>query len=798
MSELSGTAAVGIETVEWLDGGSGNLIVRVTGRWRRRRPASTAQVTLVIESEGRRHRFPAMPEPPSVGGTGPGMWRLSFSVPGSLAPALGGNIWLALGTVTVPLPAPGAGERASAPRSGERGSAQPPIGEPAPIETTRSPDEPPPGDRLSELEHQLNETRSDRDRLAASLAEGERTRRIAEQRAHAEQALRSDLARQLASHERQTERVREAMGELAAAEDRIRTLERQLRDTRRREAEAEQQAAAALARARARPTAHPPSSSSERPAPPAARDREVARLRFERRLRARVAESGARVPAEPAGPSASADVPVVPAPEPATVAPERPPASSAPPSIPPPAAIPTGALVDTLRRELDARAAGEAALRSRLVAAETRLAARVLLDQRTTEALRQLRTELDGLRVALAQERSRRLAAEGRATELEGERRARGHAERRVGQLERELGDQRQRSRDAYDAIGELRGALERLASVPAPGERPAVDAPRATSEAGAAREAGPAAAAGAATETGPAAEAGAAADTGASQESGPAAGAGPVQVDRLSDALTRLRESVAPPEAAAVPPMVGGRTLETAFRRLVKRDAAIAGELLLDLLVLQRAAYPHPIAYDLVLGPGRGCVRVTVGEGPPVIERQGAARTRDEVDFRVRGEPARIARLLTAHGIWRRLGGRVGGRVARVRGHRDGLQALQALLSMPLDLIALRDAGARLRAEAVFGLVAGMIDAAWTVGESFAIAHRDPDGALTYLTVRDGRAITVTRTAPVGRVAATIDGPADVLVTVLSGAPAPEGRLSGDESPLQSLRTWIKRAQSA
>jgi hypothetical protein len=186
--------------------------------------------------------------------------------------------------------------------------------------------------------------------------------------------------------------------------------------------------------------------------------------------------------------------------------------------------------------------------------------------------------------------------------------------------------------------------------------------------------------------------------------------------------------------------------------------------------------------------------VRVTVGEGRPVIERQGAARTREEVDFRVQGTPARIARLLTAHGIWRRLGPRV----ARVRGRRGGLVALEALLSMPLDLVALRDAGATLRAQSVLGLVTGMVDAAWTAGESFVIAHSDPDGEVTYLTVHDGRALAVTRTAPAGRVATTIDGPADVLVAVLSGAPAPDGRVSGDEGPLQSLRTWIKRAQSA
>jgi hypothetical protein len=208
---------------------------------------------------------------------------------------------------------------------------------------------------------------------------------------------------------------------------------------------------------------------------------------------------------------------------------------------------------------------------------------------------------------------------------------------------------------------------------------------------------------------------------------------------------------------------------------------------------VLQRAAYPHPIAYDLALGPGRGCVRVTVGEGAPSVELHGAARTREEVDFRVRGEPARVARLLTAHGIWRRLGPRV----ARVRGRRDGLAALRALLALPLDLAALRDAGATLRPEASLALVAAMIDPPWTAGESFVIAHRDPEGQATYLTVRDGRAVEVSRTPPPGRVATTIEGSADVLVAVLSGGPAPDGRLSGDAGPLASVRTWIKHAQT-
>jgi hypothetical protein len=774
MSDLSGTAAVGIETVEWLDAGGGNLTVRVTGRWRRRRPASTGQVMLVIESDGRRHRFPAMPEPPSLGGAGPGMWRLSFSVPGWLAPGLGGQAWLSLGTVTVPLPAPGAAgperDRASAePLRVEPPSAEPHHDEPpsaAEVPSAAPPPGPEPELRVEELERRLAEAQADRDQLTASLAEGERTRRIAEQRAHAEQALRRDLARQLASREREAQRAREAMGDLAAAEDRIRTLERRLRDARRRGDEAEQLVAAARARSQRAP--RPPAQ------PVSAREAEAARMRLERLLRVRQAQIGERVPAEPSLRSAltvtlapaSSDAQAV-EPDPGEAAPEPPTGELEAPLAgpePPPAASP--GLADTLRRELDARAAGDAALRTRLVAAETRLATRVLLDQRTTETLHRLRDELDGLRTALQRERARRRAAEARAAKLEREAGGREQAERRAARLERELAGQRERSRDAYDAIGELRGALERLSDAP-PGASP----PPGRQAAGEA--------------------------AGAASEAGPASGAGPVPVDRLSDALARLRESVTPPDAPPEPTLVslttGGRTLDAAFRRLVKRDAGAAGELLLDLLALQRAAFPHPIAYDLVLGPGRGCVRVTVGEGPPSVELHGAARTREEVDFRVKGEPARIARLLTAHGIWRRLGPRV----ARVRGRRDGLAALRALLSLPLDLGTLQAAGVRLRPAAALALVAAIVDPAWTAGERFVIGHRDPEGQIVYLAVRDGRPLQLARTAPAGRVATTIAGPAEALVTVLTGGEAVEAEISGDQGPLTSLRTWVKHAQS-
>jgi hypothetical protein len=256
---------------------------------------STGQPTLVIEAEGRRHRFPAMPEPPSVGGTGPGLWRLSFTVPGWMAPELG-RTWLQFGTVIVPLPVPVPAPREPSAGPGQSMTGPPPPASapddepvPPPLPLEHAPDEPeePPDfedargvaeltRRVKGLEEELRGARSVRDELAASMEQRERKRRIAEQRAHAEQALRRDLARRLSTSTAEAERAREAMGDLAAAEDRIRGLEEELHQARRRD-EAEQVAAAATAPAsdRARTRA---GREAQRRAEAAASDRP---LRFE-------------------------------------------------------------------------------------------------------------------------------------------------------------------------------------------------------------------------------------------------------------------------------------------------------------------------------------------------------------------------------------------------------------------------------------------------------------------------------------------------------------------------------------
>ncbi len=193
MSELP--SALGIEAVEWLPQAGGSLTVSVIGRWRRRRPSWGGQPQLVIEAEGTRHRFPAMPEPPSLIGAAPGTWRLSFAIPASLAPHLGGRVWLQFGAVVVPLPA--AAGRPGGPEGG-RESQSP----------TKAPE---------------------RD-LQAEVQRLERVRRIAEQRAHAERALRIDLEEELA----RVGSAAQAARQLTEAEERIAQLEDEVGFLRRR------------------------------------------------------------------------------------------------------------------------------------------------------------------------------------------------------------------------------------------------------------------------------------------------------------------------------------------------------------------------------------------------------------------------------------------------------------------------------------------------------------------------------------------------------------------------------------
>jgi hypothetical protein len=106
MSESPGAPAfpLEIDEVECSPLGREKVVVRLTGRWSTRRRAPDGQALLVVEADGRQHRFPAISEPRRVRISRPGTWAASFALPAWLEPRLAGQMSLWLGELAIPLP----------------------------------------------------------------------------------------------------------------------------------------------------------------------------------------------------------------------------------------------------------------------------------------------------------------------------------------------------------------------------------------------------------------------------------------------------------------------------------------------------------------------------------------------------------------------------------------------------------------------------------------------------------------------------------------------------------------------
>jgi uncharacterized coiled-coil DUF342 family protein len=93
-----------VEHVEAEPLGHDKIVIRVTGRWESRKRVTDARTFLVVESEGRRHRFPAMPEVRKRGLGRHQDWTASFTVPAWLDPRHEARMSLWLGDEEVSLP----------------------------------------------------------------------------------------------------------------------------------------------------------------------------------------------------------------------------------------------------------------------------------------------------------------------------------------------------------------------------------------------------------------------------------------------------------------------------------------------------------------------------------------------------------------------------------------------------------------------------------------------------------------------------------------------------------------------
>jgi hypothetical protein len=719
-------SSLGIEAVELLAEGGRSVTVRVTGRWRRRRPELRGQAMLVVEAAGGRQRFLAMPEPPSLTGAAPGTWRMSFAVPATLASELPGRTFLQLGGVMVPLPV------GDAPSTGE--AAEPPGAELLEERRVRSFELAAESARrraaelagqVERLERELDETQARSERLGEEIAERERQLRSAEQQAHAERALRAEIEEEL------SRQSRVAQHDLRVLHERVADLERELARMRRAVDEAEHLAAAA----------------------------EAARLEVERRLTERAPPAPTAMSPPPAW--ASERPPPASAPEPA---PALEPPLLAPAPEPPPAPEPFRAF-DLARAELSARELE--------VYRSARGASAPAAPPRPAERA--------GDRAALRHEA---VMVERRWTHAGGDSGRLATLERELAATREELEDQRRLSARAYEAIELVRAELRQLSATSQAAAPPQPNPPLPPRSA--------------------------------------AAPAGPVQAEQLSAALARLRDRTpatpseeatgavpaeprqadSPPAAfSPVEPPAPGRPtkpwLIKAFRALASQDPSAAGRLLLALVPAQRAADPHPVAYDLILGD-LVCAHVTVESVAVHVELDATARPASEVDFQLVGNLASIARLMAAGPVRRRLSRLTPRRrLARLRGDRRRLAALDHLVRATLTVQQLHAAGVRLDPLLAFMVAGLMIEPAWTAEERFTIGHREvgspaPDA---YLHVRDGRPPLASDEAPHGPVATTLVCPGEELFAVLGGASG-AAEVVGGQRPLRLVRQWLERAQ--
>ena len=619
----------------------------------------SGQPLLVVEAEGQRHRFPATPEPPSVGGAPPGGWQMTFSVPAWLAPHLGGRAWLQLGVAVVPLPrALGPGQRSAdedtlverrartAELAERRARTRVTEAEAVVAELTI---------RVEQLEGLLEQARGEPQRLRRMIAERDQQRRAAEQRAHAEHAMRVELEEALEAADRGgNDQLRLAAGELAAAENRVRELELELEAASRRADEAERLAVAA----RSAPLAPVPVAE---PAP----------FDLGRELAVAARPSAALVAVPPIGRGAAG------AAELRALREER------------------GMVAD--RAAAVAAIAARAGGGGRQGAAGARrhrrgLASRARRPGRRTGARHEPARagqaggrEQDGRHGPRrarrdprgAPRRAGRLAAiadrEAEARSLAEQRVA--ELERRIDELEDQLRDRDERAHRAFETIGELRALLARLIGAelePGVADRPAEP------DAGLEPDGGP--------------------------EPEPELGE-EVELERFDAALARLRAAAGEPDFGDSLPHDGSespipaaaathRWLREVFAELVARPPDSAGELLVALLPAQGTAWSNPIAYDIVLAPD-DVVRLTSAGGGarPEIERAEAPRDLGVVAFGATGGPAELA-LLIAAGPFRRRFRRRG--LARVEGARRAVAAPAAILDTRLDLEQLQAAGVR------------------------------------------------------------------------------------------------------
>ncbi len=269
---------------------------------------------------------------------------------------------------------------------------------------------------------------------------------------------------------------------------------------------------------------------------------------------------------------------------------------------------------------------------------------------------------------------------------------------------------------------------------------------------------------------------------------------ADPVEPEPDTAEMTNFRPRIISPPGAAQP------WLAPAIRRIAaRRDAKLAGELIVELLPAQCLALEDTLTYRLQITE-LGLFEVRLHDGHASVKRVASEESRDagssEKPAFVLEGPAAAFSELAAGGAGRRLAG------IRVSGSRRRARRLLRARRPPVALPDLVSAGMRIWPGLLLLALTEAIDPHWTVGSSFdvAFAIEGSEGSETviYVRVRDGEPVGVTRVRG-ERPRAVAHLNESSFLRVLAGLPLPAGEqvlIEGDAGPLQQLIGWADRAQ--
>lgn len=216
------------------------VLVRLKGRWRRRSRNPEARAMLIVEVEGRRHRFPAIPQPRRMRLGSPTGWGASFALPAWLRPRLDGHMSLTVGDAIVPVPPLGDGPEPFSDERAQAAEAVIPVPDPDPPDR---PAETSPDPRARTERDPLTETDA-AELLAEPPAEGDADtvaalRAELQERAASEARLRGELAEVKARADARTagqSRLEATREQLRSELDQLRELVQQ-QDQQRSEVE---------------------------------------------------------------------------------------------------------------------------------------------------------------------------------------------------------------------------------------------------------------------------------------------------------------------------------------------------------------------------------------------------------------------------------------------------------------------------------------------------------------------------------------------------------------------------------